>query len=971
MNNNQPESNSDHNHDQPEWADFVDRRSQFNTSGESDGNARVSPSSTEGLDLNPDLLNDLELDGQLRVLGKMSAPNDSFVDAVVAKTNLGSNQPQSNRPRLPVLKPSPVLVTSEPIQQTTSGLLEGSAFSENDLSDGSTAPLSTELPLRRSVARFSALAATVLIGGFLASMWWFNSDQNITGPSVAPTIISKTDNSDSTSDPSEALEKIAPEMFPETDVAPSSFSANEALAEQSKDNNSGSGAMTAMTDQQEDRERMINDTQDANSNPSLVDVDKRFDSPIKSGEDVMPPFTDAENLENQKVEIAIAEGPIWESKLDWNLALQFEDNGVGSVALNGEPIQAVFLQDNAVFLLRQISSELQRRVQFMENRLGPKVNGSVSVAGANFRFDHISQLDEAVKAVDRHIATLDVRTPNLAELMVLRASYREAIIANLNQFDSIDLAGKNLSFYTEDEAFTICSVLSSSEALLRGLATKRLAWEKEKKIRSTKSNRAVAIAPKDFLQFAKSGVLNLPNPIFTDPSIARVQNFGPSALKQMLIDAPAVELFRNLQEFQEAKEYVYSNGPPDMKLRLSIDKMDRKLAERHLSDSMRDYLGDERSRLVRELGLAKMNLRNAGDGIAMQPLKDVLAKRTDLQGLPLTMGDACRSDVDETRDLRQVSSSVGKTVTLFNGHLGSRDAAQNDAFRNLLIKQMVSLCMKDHAENPTSQKLTTIDQILQIDHPRLRLEMIDALRNSNFDAAIKVLVNKAKFDLEPEVRGAAIEALADIAPNKIRQPLLEGLNYPWHVVAQHSAEALVRLNDQEAVATLIDMLDLPHPKLPIETSGEMVQRELVGINHMRNCLLCHAPSTNERDSVRGRIPHQSRPLTGSYIEELLGATEVPFAVRADITYLEQDFSVVLPVEKPGPWPREQRFDFVVQQKKLKPVKAKQEAMRILNSPNWNRNAIIFALQGLTGETPADNSSNNWRSIMAARQGNGE
>ena len=37
-------------------------------------------------------------------------------------------------------------------------------------------------------------------------------------------------------------------------------------------------------------------------------------------------------------------------------------------------------------------------------------------------------------------------------------------------------------------------------------------------------------------------------------------------------------------------------------------------------------------------------------------------------------------------------------------------------------------------------------------------------------------------------------------------------------------------------------------------------------------------------------------------------------VRADVTYLKQDFSVQLPVANPGQWPAEQRYDFVVRER---------------------------------------------------------
>ena len=970
MNNNHSKNKSDDNHDNSQWAKFVDQRNQSTLKGGSDRNELVNKATIETDDLNPDLLDDLELDGQLRVLGKISIPNDSFVDTVVAQTHPESKLIPANRSRLPVLKPSSVSRSTETTTETIS------ASQESDWSDSAPATLSKEVKevrYRRSVAFFASLAAALLIGCFLGSIWWFGSDPNIAGTPAPKTAITKSNELEANPDPSNDSENDSPEIFPENDFDSPHFSEDEALVEQSKGESSGGGSIAAMEKEtdQEDLDRILEETNDTHSNPTLADVNKEFDSAVESTEDGLPPFADVRSLEDQKAEIANADGPIWDSELDWNLDLQFHDNGIGSAALNGKLVQAIFLQDNATFLLRQIASELQRRVRFMENRLGSKVNGSISVEGTDFYFHDISQLDQTVKEVDRHIAELRIRGLTLDELMMVRRGYREGIIANRNKFDSIDLADKNLSFYTEDEAFTICSVLSSSEALLQDLAKKRLVWEEDKEIDPTESKLATTIAPRNFLLFTQSGLLQLPDSNFSDPSIASIQDLSPSELRQWLHAVPSVELFRDGNEFQKAKDFVYSNGPLEMQLRLSIDEIDRKLEDKKWKAFMEGPADEQKFQLRRELRRAVRKDKSLGDDIALEPLKDVLAQRTDLHGLPLSMGDECQSDVDETRDLKQVSSSVGRTIGAFNGSLGSRDAAQNDAFRNLSIKQMVSFCMRDHAENPTSQKLKTIDQILQIDHPRLRLEMIDSLRKSGTVAAIKVMVNKAKFDLESKVRIAAIEGLADVEPDIIRQSLLDGLNYPWHVVAEHSAEALVQLNDQDAIPSLIDMLDLPHPQFPTQDNGELVQRELVGINHMRNCLLCHAPSISQKDSVRGLIPHTSRPLPPLYYGSGGSSNEVPFAVRADITYLEQDFSVVLPVENPGPWPSEQRFDFVVQQKRLTADEAEKAAREINQSPNRNRNAIIFALRELTGETPANNSSDNWRNIMAARQDNGK
>ena len=175
---------------------------------------------------------------------------------------------------------------------------------------------------------------------------------------------------------------------------------------------------------------------------------------------------------------------------------------------------------------------------------------------------------------------------------------------------------------------------------------------------------------------------------------------------------------------------------------------------------------------------------------------------------------------------------------------------------------------------------------------------------------------------------------------------------------QHSAEALVRLDDKEAIPELVEMLDLPHPNAPVEIKqNEYVQPTLVAINHMRNCLLCHAPSQSTKDIVTGTVPNwEQRIPVQSYANR---STEF-ISVRADITYLKQDFSVIQPIANHGLWPDTQRFDYVVQQTPLKRSKANQTMKRIAKTKNLNREAIVFALQKLTNQSPEDNSAESWK-----------
>jgi hypothetical protein len=145
---------------------------------------------------------------------------------------------------------------------------------------------------------------------------------------------------------------------------------------------------------------------------------------------------------------------------------------------------------------------------------------------------------------------------------------------------------------------------------------------------------------------------------------------------------------------------------------------------------------------------------------------------------------------------------------------------------------------------------------------------------------------------------------------------MAGLDYPWAPVVDHAAEALVVLRDREAVPLLAQALatGAATPEKPISGSSAVDEvRELVRINHLRNCFLCHAASTGRADGFRAKVPmpHQLIPpaTTPRYYDR--GEREGDMFVDADVIYLKQDFSALQPVHEPGPLPPMQRYDYLV------------------------------------------------------------
>src|SRR5262249_15381620 len=89
------------------------------------------------------------------------------------------------------------------------------------------------------------------------------------------------------------------------------------------------------------------------------------------------------------------------------------------------------------------------------------------------------------------------------------------------------------------------------------------------------------------------------------------------------------------------------------------------------------------------------------------------------------------------------------------------------------------------------------------------------------------------------------------------------------------------------------------------------------------------------------------------------------AIRADVTYLRQDFSAMQFVEKPDKWPHLQRFDYVVRTRELTAAEVNRyQNEKSGSDPNDypQRTAVLFALRELTGED-AGTSSADWRRLL--------
>jgi hypothetical protein len=272
------------------------------------------------------------------------------------------------------------------------------------------------------------------------------------------------------------------------------------------------------------------------------------------------------------------------------------------------------------------------------------------------------------------------------------------------------------------------------------------------------------------------------------------------------------------------------------------------------------------------------------------------------------------------------------------------------------MEEFQAWCDQQRLQN-RSGTVPTLTQMLQIEDEAKRLPMVRELTRIRSAAATTQLAVRAIVDLSPAVRQAAVAGLEQRPWQQYAPVLLGGLRYPWPPVADHAAAALRALSPSEAVAPLVDLLDLPSPSAPVldaETNRYTV-RELVRLNHLRNCLLCHAPSASKEDGlVRALVPTPGEALPVVYYEGQGGSF-----VKADMTFLRQDFSVLLPVEEAGPWPHEQRYDFVTRLRTLPPGKG---TALPASGKYPQRDAVLYALRGLTGKDGGDSSA-RWRELL--------
>ncbi len=371
-------------------------------------------------------------------------------------------------------------------------------------------------------------------------------------------------------------------------------------------------------------------------------------------------------------------------------------------------------------------------------------------------------------------------------------------------------------------------------------------------------------------------------------------------------------------------------------------------------------LRDELARVAKTIDLQAFDattisqLRGHGDASSsLAALKQVVAQRSDLEGLPFEEAENCRLDAAAAKKLHSISTEV-QTV------LGQLNAARSRSLSSASSEPAsFAYLMETNAAWRTLEAVPALVQTMQVQEAYDRSALVDVLAYIPDRTTSVALARRALFDLSEAVRDEAIAALAKRPPGEFRDELVSGFRYPWSRAAEHAARALVQLDDKDAVPELVDLLDAPNPQSPRQQDNKWVVDELVRVNHLRNCVLCHAPSTSQRDLVRGFVPTPGQPIPESYIP---CSSRGPF-VRAETTYIRQDFSVMHRLENQEPWPDVQRFDYFVRTRQATPDEVRDFTARCepqCEPPSYpQRKAILFALRRLTGVDLGDGAA-AWR-----------
>lgn len=295
-------------------------------------------------------------------------------------------------------------------------------------------------------------------------------------------------------------------------------------------------------------------------------------------------------------------------------------------------------------------------------------------------------------------------------------------------------------------------------------------------------------------------------------------------------------------------------------------------------------------------------------------------------------------------------------------------------FANLCDNEDAARSKSDKAlaEHVTLARIGALMQMLAPESAEMRMGLVKYLTAIPHVEATRALAKFAIFTTEDEVRNAAVDELKVRREKDYTDILVMGLRYPFPAVAKRSADAVARMGRTDLIGELVTVLDEEDPRLPrTKDSGwkrTTVVREMVKVNHHRNCMMCHAPGTTgvvvQAGGVTAEVPVQDQALPSP--AQGYRQSSPDLLIRIDVTYLRQDFSVMLAVAEAHPWPEMQRFDFMVRERIVTTEEAAVYREKLtpkeagMLSPYHK--AALSALRELTGKDTTPTAA-AWRKLL--------
>ena len=439
-------------------------------------------------------------------------------------------------------------------------------------------------------------------------------------------------------------------------------------------------------------------------------------------------------------------------------------------------------------------------------------------------------------------------------------------------------------------------------------------------------------------------------PAVVRPAVSTLATVARIAPPAVVVEAPAVATAKPARASAARPFYPYLSHQSEAELVADLQKAAQELTLEKGTDECKKLFEAQKNAHETAKELARSVAGSAKRANAPPPreqvLVDLVKDRPDLAGLPLRLGAECRTDPEAAKRLpkmaslaRSVQASI-RTEPHASLAPSTYDAAQQEA----ALKHLKAYTSKIKGFNRV-ELVPAMEQVLQAERPVDRLMLVAYLATVDDPTSTAALARRAVFDLSREVREQAVAALRKRPAEHYRAILLEGMQYPWLAARRHASDAFVALKDEGAADALAALLDQPDPAIPRQDKdGKWQVRQLVRVNHLRSCLLCHPASFTTDDASKGQIPTPGQPLPRIYYADKKGDF-----VTADLVYLRQDFSVPHSVSSDRHWPTVQRFDYFVQTRELTEKEARERNHGEESfSQQWLIRRTLCEITGLDG-----------------------